>query len=709
LDSETIEQLTRETTEQHLSLSATGWVNQAGKFEIDAITVGEGRGWMFSEAILKESVPLWDGVECFVDHGGWFGGRSVRDLGGVFRSPRWSEETQGVRLDLETMGPSGPLVEELGRQMLQESNVKPKIGFSADVLFTAKGRDVQKILRVISLDLVFNPARGGAFVRALNSLESLALTQDQASNLPAFQSSNLQQPTHNGGVHMSDKENAVPATHTDPPSGSGGTETQTMGHIATQLQRDVESVRQFLEVQEEKQKLADEAEAARKVRLQMCQFLLEAGVGAAKLPAPMAEHVKKQFQNKVFDPADLTIALDEARGLVSDLTGGATVFGPGGRVHAMFTTEDQIQAAVDDLLGAPRSPGHESLQVNKLSGIKELYMMMTGDRNLYGGYYPDRVQLATTANFAGLVKNALNKIVANQWDLIGAAGYDWWMRITTQEHFETLNTVTGTLVGTVGALPTVAEGAEYTELKVGDSPETADFTKYGGYVPLTLELIDRDNTRKLAQYPRELAKAGMRKISALVAGVFTENAGIGPTMADTGALFNATAVTTAGGHANLLTTALSTTEWETVCNAVYSQPLLIANETGHYGTGPAMAIDPRYLLVPRELRLTAMKILYPEWENTANIHSENLQRGEMGDVVVVPEWTDATDWAAVCDPRLAPGIVVCERFGLMPEIFIAGDELSPAVFMNDEHRVKVRHFLAVLVQDFRPLHKSNVA
>jgi hypothetical protein len=468
-------------------------------------------------------------------------------------------------------------------------------------------------------------------------------------------------------------------------------------------------VRKFLEVEEEKQKLAEEAEAARKVRLQMCQFLLEAGVSAAKLPAPMAEHVRRQFEEKVFDPAELAMALDEARNLVSELTGGATVFGPSGRVHAMFSTEDQIQAAVDDLLGAPRNKGHESLQVSKLSGIKELYMMLTGDRNLYGGFYPDRVQLATTANFTGLVKNALNKIVANQWDLIGAAGYDWWMRVTLQEHFETLNTITGTLVGTVGSLPTVAEGGEYTELKIGDSPETADFTKYGGYVPLTLELIDRDNTRKLAQYPRELAKAGIRKISALVAAVFTDNAGVGPTMADTGALFNATAVTTAGGHANLLTTALSSSEWEVVGKAVYNQPMLIANETNYYGTGPKMAIDPKYLLVPRALRLTAMKILYPEWENAANIHSENLQRGEMDDVVVVPEWTDATDWAAVCDPRLVPGIVVGERFGLMPEIFVAGDELSPAVFMNDEHRIKVRHFLAVLVQDFRALHKSNVA
>ena len=56
-----------------------------------------------------------------------------------------------------------------------------------------------------------------------------------------------------------------------------------------------------------------------------------------------------------------------------------------------------------------------------------------------------------------------------------------------------------------------------------------------------------------------------------------------------------------------------------------------------------------------------------------------------------------------------PGIIVGERFGIRPEIFIAGNELSPAVFMNDEHRIKVRHFIAILVQDFRPLHKSNVA
>ena len=440
---------------------------------------------------------------------------------------------------------------------------------------------------------------------------------------------------------------------------------------------------------------------------QMCGMLLESTLNAARLPEAVATRIRRQFSGRIFDLAELTLAVEDGRELAAELAGGRVV--NGGRVERMFDTRDQLQAACDDLLGAPREKGIEQLRPARLSGIREMYLMLTGDDDLHGGYHPDRVRLASTTDFTGLVKNSLNKIVANRWEELGRAGYDWWQRIVSVEHFNTLNQITGTLVGTVGTLPEVSEGAAYTELVVGDSPETADWKKYGGYIPLTLELIDRDETRKLRAYPRELASAGLRKISALVAALFTQNSGTGPTLADTGALFNNTAVTTAGGHKNLLTGAISAADWETVSTAMYNQPMLIKNAAGVYGTGPRMAVNPRFCLVPRALQLTAMKILYPTLENAANIYSENMQRGQPGDVITVPEWTDATDWAAVCDPRIAPAIFLGERFGLMPEVFIAGDELSPAVFTNDEHRLKVRHFLAVWVNDFRPLHKSNVA
>lgn len=230
---------------------------------------------------------------------------------------------------------------------------------------------------------------------------------------------------------------------------------------------------------------------------------------------------------------------------------------------------------------------------------------------------------------------------------------------------------------------------------------------------MTLEAIINDDTRKLRAIPRELASAAIRNVSSLVAAIFTSNSGVGPTMADTGALFNATAVTTAGGHANLLTTALGTdyTAWNAAAKAVYDQPMLVQNATGYYGTGKKMAIDPKFCLVPRALKIQAESLFLPRWASP--VDSVQTAGGETygGHVVplTVPEWTDATDWAAVCDPLLVPGICIGETFGLVPEIFIAGDQLNPAMFSNDESRIKVRHFLAVGVADFRPLHKSNVA
>jgi hypothetical protein len=142
-----------------------------------------------------------------------------------------------------------------------------------------------------------------------------------------------------------------------------------------------------------------------------------------------------------------------------------------------------------------------SASVPRLSGIRELYLNTTGDYDLHGGYFPERAQLATTADFSGLVKNSLNKLVTNTWEELGKAGYDWWKDVTVQEHFNSLHEISGTLIGTVGDLPSIAEGGAYPELQVGDSSETANFVKYGGYIPLTLELIDRDETANCVLMP----------------------------------------------------------------------------------------------------------------------------------------------------------------------------------------------------------------
>lgn len=610
------------TERQRLRLGAGELAISGGEFLILAISAGEGNGWHFGAGVLQTSLPLWDGAACFVDHG--TGQRSVRDLAGLCHSPAWDETRQGICLRLRPAGPGGNLLAGLGRLALAQGSAA--VGFSADLLFSAEGRQVRQILQVFSVDLVFQPARGGRFL------------------------SGPEQHINEGEESMSDAE-STPAPD-------------------------------------------------------LCGWMLETALAAERLPEPLAGQVRARFAGRSFEPAELTRSLEEARGLLSQLTGQGVVQGP--RLSAMFDTRDQLQAATDDLFGAQRDPSLTGLKPHRLSGIRELYLTLTGDEGFHGGYHPERARLATTTDFSGLVKNSLNKLVANTWDELGRAGYDWWRAVTTVEHFGSLNEITGTLVGTVGDLPEVVEGAAYTELAVGDSPETASFKKYGGYIPLTLELIDRDETRRLRQYARELASAGLRKISGLVAAIFSQNSGLGPAMADGGTLFNTAAVTTASGHANLRTAALDAAEWDAVCAAVYQQPMLVKNAAGHYGSGPRQALNPRVLLVPRPLQRAARQILLGDWAVESDKFYDNLLKGS-GVPVVVPEWTDANNWAAVCDPQVAPAVFIGERFGLLPEIYIAGDELSPAVFSNDEHRLKVRHFMAVWVNDWRPLHKSNVA
>ncbi len=614
-----------------------------GEFEILAITAGEGNGWHFSAETLRQSLPLWDGRECYLDHR--LAERSLRDLAGVVYDPQWDEARQGIRLRLKPLGPAADLLRELGSLMLNES-IRPQVGFSADLLFTARGRQVERIVRVLSVDCVVQPARGGVFLRAFH--------QQPLSTLFFHLS------THGGNPMNETPSNPIPETGESAPAAAQPSAEALQGEL--------------------------------------CRLLLEQSLAAARLPQPAAERIRRQFSGRVFAPPELQRAIEDTRQMITQLTAGEWVQGPP-RIEAMYSPEDQLNAAVHDLLGIPKPPALNGLKAARLSGIRELYTLLTGDYDFYGGYYPERVRLATTATLPGLLKDALNKLVVSGWEELGRSGYRWWEPIVSVEHFSSLHPITGVLVGEVSVLPGVAEGAAYTELAIRDSAEVGEWGKYGGYVALTLEMFERDETHKLRQYPRKLASAALRRISALVGSVFTANNGVGPQMADGYAVFHAVQ------RHNIGTAALSSEAWEAASKAIYEQPMLV----GEGGSAPKLALDARYLIVPRSLRLTAMRILYPAFEREAHIFSENLQRGEMGDVITCPEFSDPNDWAAVADPKLAPAIILGERFGLLPEIFIADRETSGALFTHDEIRMKVRHWVSVFVADYRPLYKANVA
>jgi hypothetical protein len=408
---------------------------------------------------------------------------------------------------------------------------------------------------------------------------------------------------------------------------------------------------------------------------------------------------------------DLTGQVDRLTAFVADQQADNVVTGMGVAPRDQLniamgrTGLEQIQAATDALLTGRRPPDG----IQPLSGIRELYMLLSGDYELTQRFYPERIYLANvnSSTMAALVANALNKVVVNVFQTYPR----WWEPIVMEMDFNSLQDARWITLGGVGELPTVSEGSAYTELTWDDNTETAAFVKKGGYLGLTIEAIDKDDTRRLQMAPQALAQAAWLTLSKSVSAIFTANSGVGPTLADSTALFDA-------GRGNLGTTALALGEWAAVRLAMRKYTELNSGER----LGALVA--PKFLLVPPDLELTALEIMASEFKYTYalsngtaspdNVFSEGDAHNSRlafarSRVIVVDLWTDATDWAAVADPNLYPSLAIGYRYGRTPEIFSVASPTAGLMFSNDVMPVKVRFFYATGPTDWRGLYKENVA
>lgn len=489
----------------------------------------------------------------------------------------------------------------------------------------------------------------------------------------------------------------------------------TANCIQAQLEANQAAAAELLGETQRQAALQAQLEQSNQILVAQCAQLLETGLSTSRLPEIVQNRIRKNFEGKAFKATELTNAIQEARDEVAALTAQRTVKGPG-RIDGLWTGGDQLRIAIEDLFQVTRSKEEANVKVPRLSGIKEAYLLLTGDRDFVGGYFRENAMtefsLGDTTTFPVVVKNALNKRLENAWTKYGQAGYNWWEKLVVVEHFDTLNSIDWLITGTVGQLPTVAEKGEYTEIPIGDNGEQSSWGKYGGYIGLTLEAILRDNLRAFVRLPDELAMGGIRNISAQVSNLFTYNSGVGPTTSDGGNLFNNTAQTTAGGHGNLLTTALGSdlTAWRAVEAQMYNQPMHIQNAAGIYGTGKPQAVRPKFCLVPINKKGAADDLFLRSWTAGMNNGGENMVFGYV-EPIVVPDFsaTSSYAWAAVADPNILPGIMIGEIFGVMPQIVLAGNEMDPAMFANDESRLKVRQFLAVGIANWRALSKNNAS
>lgn len=374
----------------------------------------------------------------------------------------------------------------------------------------------------------------------------------------------------------------------------------------------------------------------------------------------------------------------------------------------MTTPEERLQGALNWLFGAQG----EATPPPGLRNLPELYVAITGDSEWHGVFRPEwsRLSTASTSTLAGMVVNALNKVVRLHYENL--ATYRWYEQIVdVVPHDGTTHDVQLILVDGLANLPTVGEGAAYTEATVGDSKESFTFTKRGHYVGITLEAIRRGNLQRIQAIPRELVKAAIRTRSAAIAGLFTQAGGVGPTLADDNTpLFHT-------NHGNLGTGALGPTEWAAARKRIWQQVVP--------GTGSPLALWPTFCLVPIHLYDSALEIFgygsgdvgKPNTGGTAqtpNPYGQSRAGDPRPIPVAVPEWTDATDWAYLVDPRLHPVIHMAYAGAPqgnshpLPEIFEVTGESHGLMFTNDTLPVKIRDWWGYGVSTYVGIGKNNV-
>lgn len=626
------------------------------KTEIVIMSVGEANGYVFSADVLARSAELFNGKNVYLGHAGYNergpnGERKPHDVAGVLSGVSFDDG------DLSAVIRWGGAAAEPAKQLAQfyldcveAGEPAPDVGVSASVGLAAHIDDytgkiiVDAITNVESVDVVATPAFGSAVFKQFLS--------KQEDGVKAY-FSRLEQAdkgTAAGGSSASNAPAAVVA--------AGATNQ------------------------------ADEL-----ARL-MSEQLVNLSIDNSGLSDASKTDLRVMFGGKTFDKTAMQEAIERKRSYEALMNESAVVQNFGATSDAGRRTDvqmgrdglERLELAVDAMFGNALPAG---ASFERIRGARDLYHQLTGDYEMRGVVNPERVHFAniTTATLPNIVKNAMNKRVVQ---FFNEEVELWWRGIIHEDDFDTLNDVSWITAQGIAPLPTVAEGAAYTDLAMGDSGQTSTWLKKGGILPITLETFDRDNTGALKAIPLNVARAAYRALSNAIADIFKSNAGVGPNLADGNPLFHAPS-------GNLITLALSAANWDTVIQTMYKQPIP--------GTSERLGERPKFLLVPIELEKTALQVLGSEVEPAASTFYKNVRYGS-ANVRVCPQFTDANDWVALADPKVVQSVAVGYRFGSVPEIITDGN--SSRLFENDVLGLKARYFFTVGAFGRNGVIKANV-
>ena len=442
-----------------------------------------------------------------------------------------------------------------------------------------------------------------------------------------------------------------------------------------------------------------------------------------------AHKIERSFADSLCDDG---VDLNTARAKVLERMATKPVGQTTERVTVTESSDDKLFAAARDGLimrtlraaGSRQTierpaAGHEDFRNMKLSRMAEMYAERLGcdvrrmgqkDIALVAMGHPGtanrfRIQrdaYHTTGSFSNLLLDAANKTLLAGYE---EAPFTWnmWARDAgTTADFKNINRIRFSEMGTPEMVP---EGKEYKDAGMSDTKETYKINKYGNMFTVTWETVVNDDLDAISRIPAMQGAACRRLQNQAVYGVLTANAA----MADTGTLFNATAQTTAGGHANYASGAGAPSV--TTLNTAY---ISMMTKKG-LRSDVILNIQPAFLIVPAAISATALQLLGSIADpsvggsaagnsNTKNIYGPNGDRPLKVIVEPLLDANSSTAWYLAANSSQVDTVEIT---------FLEGEQ-SPVLenewdFDKDVYKYKVRQTFGVAPIDFRGLYKHNGA
>ncbi|MBF0093985.1 MAG: hypothetical protein HQL34_05510 [Alphaproteobacteria bacterium] len=673
-------------------------------FRIRVIRSGlSGNGTYYSDAVLREAVPLFDGARVFVKSDAEHlrgQGKDVRNVIGKITDARFVEgaaaamppsfmkaasgaaaDTGEIQATLHVLQSAGDVSARLTEAVAR--NMTDLFGFSIDADGHARrgaidGRRAAvttKITRIRSVDLIVEPGAGGRLIHLVEAQEDNAMLRDEVISMIRGRRPELLNAVDVGA--LADDDLVVKFREAFPEETPPARVPVPVASPPIPLMaRDAPTAPTL-----------DPAEIARQVDAEVGERIaMREAVAASGLPKPAQERLLGDLGGRAnITRADVAAAISQERDYISRFVESGRVSDLGGesRVEIGESRGDKIAAMFDAFF----DPAHKDH--NHARSFRECYREATGDGRVTGRMSDcDPVRLREAMNAASFSEVLGNSITRRMIaDYRTQSIYDVWRMLGQVVPIGDFRTQERTRFGGYGDLPAVGQGDAYMPMtSPGDEKATYAVAKKGGTEELTMEMIANDDVGAIQRIPTNLSRAAKRTLGKFVLDFLRTN----PAIFDGKALFHV-------DHGNLGSAALAAASLAAGRLAMLSQ--------GEKDSNDPLGIGPKFLWVSPNNEETAVDLFRRNTQQDKNfIQSLSLS------VVPVWYWTDSNDWCLSADPLDTPVLEIGFWNGdEEPQLYVQDNPSVGSMFTHDKVTYKIRHVYGATALDYRGVYKAVVA